>query len=187
MSSNEELISTSFLPESANEEVIGGSMASEGDDEDEEDVEVEAMDEDDIPGGGRANLGLGSDGVIAQLIDIREPLINLRKALERRLHVDLSEHDFWLQDSQLLPENTTLVEQCVQGEGLVQINVEIKSEGANVKKINIIDVLKPSEEMTSEGEDDGPQPPARPSPPKVVRRRKKSSLSQSSQSSQDNR
>ena len=38
-----------------------------------------------------------------------------------------------------------LVEQCVQGEGLVQINVELKSE-AGLKKINIIDVLKPPDD-----------------------------------------
>ncbi len=38
-----------------------------------------------------------------------------------------------------------LVEQCVQGEGLVQINVELKSEGG-IKKINIVDVLKPADD-----------------------------------------
>lgn len=38
-----------------------------------------------------------------------------------------------------------LVDQCVQGEGLVQINVEIKTEGDS-KKINIVDVLKPTDE-----------------------------------------
>ncbi len=37
-----------------------------------------------------------------------------------------------------------LVDQCVQGEGLVQIICEIKEEG-NLKKINIVDVLKPPE------------------------------------------
>ena len=57
----------------------------------------------------------------------------------------------------------TLVEQCVQGEGLVQINVEIKVgrkitpahvmiiscvqvEPGGLKKINIVDVLKPAED-----------------------------------------
>lgn len=39
-----------------------------------------------------------------------------------------------------------MVDQCVQGEGLVQINVEIKIEG-EAKKINIIDVLKPTDEF----------------------------------------
>jgi len=38
-----------------------------------------------------------------------------------------------------------LVEQCVQGEGLVQVNVELKSAGG-IKKINIVDVLKPADD-----------------------------------------
>jgi hypothetical protein len=50
-----------------------------------------------------------------------------------------------LQDSQLLEPHMNLVEQCVQGEGLVQINVELKSEGG-IKKINIVDVLKPADD-----------------------------------------
>ena len=53
--------------------------------------------------------------------------------------------DFWLQDSQLLEPHMNLVDQCVQGEGLVQIICEIKDE-ENLKKINIVDVLKPPEE-----------------------------------------
>ena len=35
-----------------------------------------------------------------------------------------------------------LVDQCVQGEGLVRINVEIKLEG-DVHKINVLDILEP--------------------------------------------
>lgn len=35
------------------------------------------------------------------------------------------------------------MEQCVQGQGLVQINVQLQ---ANVKRINILDVLKPAED-----------------------------------------
>ena len=43
------------------------------------------------------------------------------------LTVPLVKHlDILLQDQQPLEETMTLVEQCVQGEGLVQINVEIK-------------------------------------------------------------
>ena len=174
MSTSEDLISSEFLDDGANEEVVASSSIATDEEEDEEDVEIEAMDDED--GGGRGGLlGLGNDGVIAQLIDIREPLVNLRRALERRLNVDLSEHDFWLQDSQLLPENTTLVEQCVQGEGLVQINVEIKEEGANVKKINIVDVLKPAEDVASDADDeDVAPPPLLPrSPPKNTRKRKR--------------
>jgi hypothetical protein len=50
-----------------------------------------------------------------------------------------------VQDSQLLEPHMNLVDQCVQGEGLVQINVELKSEGG-IKKINIVDVLKPADD-----------------------------------------
>ena len=47
-----------------------------------------------------------------------------------------------------------MVDQCIQGEGPVQINVQIKEEvndhGKKVRKINIIDVLKPSDEALVE-------------------------------------
>jgi len=89
-------------------------------DDSEEDVdvgEVEERDEDD-----EEEDDQNEEGVVAQLIDIREPLLNLKRALERRLGVNLARHKFWLQDSQELPEDTSLVEQCVQGEGMVQIN-----------------------------------------------------------------
>lgn len=45
-----------------------------------------------------------------------------------------------------------MVDQCVQGEGLVQVNVQIKTDG-NVKKINIVDVLKPAEEYVEIAEE----------------------------------
>ena len=44
------------------------------------------------------------------------------------------------------------MDQCVQGEGLVQVNVRLKSEG-KIHKINIEDVLKPAEEGDMEDED----------------------------------
>ena len=46
-----------------------------------------------------------------------------------------------------------LVDQCVQGEGLVQINVEIKID-SGLKKINIVDVLKPADDLVSEDEEE---------------------------------
>lgn len=58
-------------------------------------------------------------------IDIREPLSHLRTALEKKLGQNLSDYEFWLQDSQKLPSTTTLVDQCIQGEGVVQVIVEI--------------------------------------------------------------
>lgn len=85
-------------------------------------------------------------GVIAQHMDITEPLSTLRSLLEQRLGVNLQDYSFFLQDSQELNATKNLVDQCVQGEGLVQVNVEIINKDG-VKKINIVDVLKPAEEI----------------------------------------
>ncbi len=131
----------SGLLEEGVEESVGRRRSA---DEDDDDVEIEALDslddededmmddedEEAVEGGGGGEAGdvpLGEDeNVVAQLMDIREPLFNLRRRLEEKLGgVDLSCHSFWLQDAQMLPDDTTLVEQCVQGEGMVQVNVEI--------------------------------------------------------------
>jgi len=114
----------------------------------------------DLPHPLSADVGDGEDGegMIAQLMDIREPLHTLRNNLQNRLQIDLQQYSFWLQDSQLLEPHMNLVDQCVQGEGLVQILCQIKSEGS-LNKINIIDVLKPPDDPQSEDEaeksDDG--------------------------------
>ena len=42
---------------------------------------------------------IGEEGMIAQLMDIREPLLTLRNDLQHRLETDLSEYSFWLQVS----------------------------------------------------------------------------------------
>uniref|UniRef100_T1I8G0 Uncharacterized protein n=1 Tax=Rhodnius prolixus TaxID=13249 RepID=T1I8G0_RHOPR len=81
-------------------------------------------------------------------MDIREPLSSLKYLLQEKLGTDLNEYSFTLQDSQMLEGHKNLVDQCVQGEGLVQINVELKEENGD-KRINIIDVLKPAEEYLS--------------------------------------
>lgn len=47
-----------------------------------------------------------------------------------------------------LESHKNLVDQCVQGEGLVQINVQIQT---HLKRINIIDVLKPAEDYIDLG------------------------------------
>ncbi|XP_077563693.1 GA-binding protein alpha chain-like isoform X1 [Haemaphysalis longicornis] len=85
-------------------------------------------------------------GVIAQHMDITEPLSTLRTLLEQRLAVSLQDYAFFLQDTQELNASKNLVDQCVQGEGLVQVNVEVINKDG-VKKINIVDVLKPAEEL----------------------------------------
>ncbi|XP_012280883.1 DNA-binding protein Ets97D [Orussus abietinus] len=84
-----------------------------------------------------------NDGVLMQHMDIREPLSTLRNLLEQRLGVELMDYSFWLQDAQMLESHKNLVDQCVQGEGLVQVNVQIK---ATQRRINIVDVLKPAED-----------------------------------------
>ncbi|XP_023940755.1 DNA-binding protein Ets97D isoform X2 [Bicyclus anynana] len=85
-----------------------------------------------------------SEEVIVQLMDIRTRLSRLRAMLERRLNTDLSEYTFWLQDAKMLENHKTLVEQCIRGSGVVQVNIQIR---ASQKKINIMDVLKPDEEL----------------------------------------
>ncbi|XP_076300462.1 DNA-binding protein Ets97D isoform X2 [Lasioglossum baleicum] len=84
-----------------------------------------------------------NEGVLIQHMDIREPLSTLRNLLEQRLGVELTDYSFWLQDAQMLESHKNLVDQCVQGEGLVQVNVQIK---ATQRRINIVDVLKPAED-----------------------------------------
>ena len=91
--------------------------------------------------------------VIIQHMDIREPLVNLKRSLERKLKMDLSEFDFWLQDRESLEETMTLVDHTVQGEGRVQINLDMKTDPDTGRgKINILDVLKPAMEDQSEEE-----------------------------------
>ncbi|XP_005176667.1 DNA-binding protein Ets97D-like isoform X1 [Musca domestica] len=90
-----------------------------------------------------SNSNAGSDNEIIMHMDIREPLRTLQKLLEKKVGLSLQGYEFWLQDAQELEPHKNLVDQCVKGEGLVQINVEIKYI---VKRINILDVLKPTED-----------------------------------------
>nr|XP_016996314.2 DNA-binding protein Ets97D [Drosophila takahashii] len=65
-----------------------------------------------------------------------------RSLVEQKIGVCLNYYTFWLQDAQELESHKNLVDQCVKGEGLVQINVQIQTIR---KRINIADVLKPTE------------------------------------------
>jgi len=49
-----------------------------------------------------------------------------------------------------LDANKNLTSQCVQGCGLVQVNVEIKTILGGFPRINITDVLKPADEDEEE-------------------------------------
>ena len=57
----------------------------------------------------------------------------------------LKNYEFWLQEQQMLGDEMSLADQCIQSEGLVQIKVEIANG-----KINIVDVLKPEEDLVTE-------------------------------------
>ncbi|PBC30188.1 DNA-binding protein Ets97D [Apis cerana cerana] len=104
---------------------------------------------------GSANGEDCNEGVLMQHMDIREPLSTLRNLLEQRLGVELTDYAFWLQDTQMLESHKNLVDQCVQGEGLVQVNVQIK---ATQRKINIVDVLKPAEDYIELAENNASTP-----------------------------
>ena len=73
--------------------------------------------------------------------DILRPLTHLKRGLEQKLNMDLSQFDFWLQGTQLSEENTTLMEYCVQEERLAKlckVQLKVESDG----KINIMNVFK---------------------------------------------
>lgn len=106
-----------------------------------EDTLMEELDSDLL---GKSEMEIiDDDGFIMQHMDIQEPLSKLRQHLEVRLHLDLSTYEFTLQDTQMLEPHKTLVDQCVQGEGLVQVNLQLQH---TVRRINIVDVLKPAED-----------------------------------------
>lgn len=107
--------------------------------------------------------------VIIQHMDISEPLTKLRKLLEARLQCSLAQHEFWLQDTIQLEPTKNLVSQCVQGSGMVQINVEVKSHPGTKPRLNIVDILKPAEEIVEMEPVPVPAPaPAKPVTHKVV-------------------
>ena len=56
----------------------------------------------------------------------------------------LDDFQFWLQDAHLLDINGNLADQCITGEGLVQINCEVM---VKQRKVNIVDILKPSDDI----------------------------------------
>lgn len=84
------------------------------------------------------------EDVIIVYMDIREPVQMLRTILEQKIGVSLKNYEIWLQDAQALEPHKNLVDQCVQGEGLVQINVQVQTM---TNRINIVDVLKPNEDV----------------------------------------
>lgn len=83
-------------------------------------------------------------------MDIQASIDTLKKHLEKQTGRSLRNYTVWLQHVQTLEPDKTLVDQCVKGEGLVQVNVEIDH---HTEKINITDVVKPTEEALRELEE----------------------------------
>lgn len=111
--------------------------------EDEDDLVVTTVGDQEHSLGGDEGEDYDSSDSLLQHMDIREPLATLKLLLEQRLSVELPGYEFWLQNAQMLEGHKNLVDQCVQGEGIVQINVQIQT---HLKRINIIDVLKPADD-----------------------------------------
>ncbi|XP_055320536.1 DNA-binding protein Ets97D-like [Sitodiplosis mosellana] len=84
--------------------------------------------------------------IICVYMDIQLPIETLKVLLQEKTKKDLSDYDVWLQNVQMLEPFKTLVDQCVKGEGLVQVNAQILD---GPKRINIADVVKPTEEVVN--------------------------------------
>lgn len=85
--------------------------------------------------------------IIFVYMDIRDPIKTLKTLLEQKIGMNLSKYEVWLQNMQMLEPHKNLVDQCVKGEGLVQINAQVQVDD---KRINIADVVKPTEEVLAE-------------------------------------
>ncbi|XP_058118755.1 DNA-binding protein Ets97D isoform X1 [Anopheles coustani] len=104
-----------------------------------------------LPNGNDLFLGDVEDDVIVVHMDLRDNLSYLRGLLEHRIGYPLKHYEFWLQGTTMLESHKTLVDQCVQGEGLVQINVQLDPAE---RRINIADVLKPTDEVLEKYQQD---------------------------------
>lgn len=99
-----------------------------------------------LEGHGEMNK-IDGDDIIFVYMDIRDPIKTLKTLLEEKIGISLSKYEVYLQNVQLLEPHKNLVDQCVKGEGLVQINAQVKTSN---RRINIVDVVKPTEEALAE-------------------------------------
>lgn len=89
-----------------------------------------------------------TEDIIHVYMDIRDPIRTLKTLLEKKTGKNLQKYEIWLQNSQVLEPHKNLVDQCVKDhDSFVQINAQIFD--AN-KRINIADVVKPTEEVLRE-------------------------------------
>lgn len=79
-------------------------------------------------------------------MDIQSPIQTLTVLLQEKTGKDLGGYSVWLKNEEMLDPLETLLNQCEDGEGVVQVNAQI-SDG--VKRINITDVVIPSGEVNN--------------------------------------
>lgn len=79
-------------------------------------------------------------------IDLQSPMETLKAILQQKTNRDLSQFEVWLQNVQVLEPLQTLVDMCHEAEEIAQVNVQILN---NLKRINIVDVVKPTEEIVN--------------------------------------
>lgn len=101
---------------------------------------------------GNAN-NADEEDIIFVYMDIQSPIQTLKILLQQKVQRDLEKFDVWLQNVQMLEPHKTLVDQCVKGEGLVQVNAQILY---STNRINIADVVKPTEEVLNASKTDQP-------------------------------
>lgn len=68
----------------------------------------------------------------------------LKEMLAAKVNYPLDDFEFWLQNTTILDSNLNLATHIIQDEGFVQINLQVYVRG---KRINIQDILKPSDDV----------------------------------------
>ncbi|KAK7573794.1 hypothetical protein V9T40_010985 [Parthenolecanium corni] len=91
------------------------------------------------------NLSDGNE-ITVQSFDLNDQLSNLRNSLEQLCNTSLADYSIWLQGSQQLSEDKSLVDHGIEGEGDVQVKLQINVNENGTRMINIIDVLKLNED-----------------------------------------
>ena len=96
------------------------------DDDDDEDVDVDGIDEQD------------AEGVENAIIDIREPLNNLKKKLEAKLDIDLTHYDFYLQGMCIsLTKLNRVLDLCTSSSFIILIFLLLNRYSTFTWRINI--------------------------------------------------
>lgn len=73
--------------------------------------------------------------------------LRLKNLLQHKTIINLKSYQVWLQNQQMLEPPKTLIEQCFENYYSIQVNTQILH---TLQRINIIDVIKPTEEVLNE-------------------------------------